>query len=148
MKYEVYTEIEVTDDFAVFDFVSAGKNGDILKRVAFTRTEQNKVYNLALGDVDEDNEINDYAVTDNGDRNKVLATVAAIVEAYTKRFPDRWIIFQGSTAERTRLYRIAIGLHLDELSQLYDIMGYVADEIVPFVKNMKINAFLIRRKKS
>jgi hypothetical protein len=148
MKYEVYTEIEVTDDFAIFDFISTGRNGDILKRVAFTRTEQNKVYNLALGDVDEDNEINDYAVTDNGDRNKVLATVAAIVEAYTKRFPDRWIIFQGSTAERTRLYRIAIGLHLDELSQLYDIMGYVADEIVPFVKNMKINAFLIKRKKT
>jgi hypothetical protein len=148
MKYEVYTEIEVTDDFAVFDFVSAGKNGDILKRVAFTKTDQDKVYNLALGDVDEDNEINDYAVTDNGDRNKVLATVASIVEAYTKRFPDRWIIFRGSTAERTRLYRIAVGLHLDELSDLYEIRGYVAGDAVPFVKNMKINAFLIKRKKT
>ena len=147
MKYDVYTEIEVTDDFAIFDFISTGKNGDILKRVAFTKTQQDKVYNLALGDVDEDNEINDYAITDNGDRNKVLATVAAIVEAYTKKFPDRWIIFRGSTAERTRLYRIAVGLHLDELFLLYDIMGYVDDEIVPFAKNMKINAFLIKRKK-
>jgi len=148
MKYEVYTEIEITDDFDVFDFISIGKNGDILKRVAFSKTEQDKVYNLALGDVDEDNEINDYSVTDNGDRNKVLATVAAIVEAYTKRFPDRWIIFRGSTAERTRLYRIAVGLHLDELSSLYEIRGYVDDDIVPFIKNMKINAFLIKRKKS
>ena len=148
MKYEVYTEIEVTDDFAIFDFISTGRNGDILKRVAFTKTDQDKVYNLALGDVDEDNEINDYAVTDNGDRNKVLATVASIVEAYTKRFPDRWIIFRGSTAERTRLYRIAVGLHLDELSDLYEIRGYVAGDAVPFVKNMKINAFLIKRKKT
>ena len=73
--------------------------------------------------------------------------MAAIVEAYTKRFPDRWIIFRGSTAERTRLYRIAIGLHLDELFLLYDIMGYVDDEIVPFAKDMKVNAFLIKRKK-
>ena len=148
MKYEVYTEIEVTEDFGIFDFVSTGKNGEVLKRVAFTKTEQEKVYNLALGDVDEDNEINDYAVTDNGDRNKVIATVAAIVEAYTKRFPDRWIIFRGSTVERTRLYRIAVSLHLDELSDQYEIKAYVDDEVVPFVKDMKISAFLIKRKKS
>ena len=147
MKYEVYSEIEVTDDFDIFDFVSTGKNGHILKRVAFTRTEQDNVYNLALGDVDEDNEINNYAITDNGDRNKVLATVAFIVEAYTKRFPDRWIIFRGSTAERTRLYRMAVSLHFDELSGLYEIRAYVAGETVPFAKNMKINAFLIKRKK-
>jgi len=98
--------------------------------------------------VDEENDINDYAVTDNGDRNKVLATVVSIVEAYTKRFPDRWIFFRGSTAERTRLYRIAVGLHLDELSRLYEIRAYVDGDVVPFVKDLKINAFLIKRKKS
>jgi hypothetical protein len=146
MKYEVYTEIEVTDDFNVFDFISTGKNGDILKRVAFSKTEEEDVYNLALGDVDEDNEIDDYIVTDNGDRNKVLATVAAIVEAYTKRFPERWIIFRGSTEERTRLYRMAVGLHLDELSVLYEIWAYRDEEMIPFAKNLKINAFLIKRK--
>lgn len=146
MKYEVYTEIEVTDDFNVFDFISIGKHGEILKRVAFSKTDEEGIYNLALGDVDEDNEIDDYAVTDNGDRNKVLATVAAIVEAYTSRFPDRWIIFRGSTEERTRLYRIAVGLHLVELSGLYEILAYANEELVPFDKNLKINAFLIRRK--
>ena len=86
MKYEVYTEIDVTEDFGIFDFISTGRNGDILKRVAFTKTEQDKVYNLALGDVDEDNEINDYAVTDNGDRNKVIATVAAICGVKNHKF--------------------------------------------------------------
>jgi hypothetical protein len=148
MKYEVYTEIEVTDDFDIFDFISTGRNGDVLKRVAFSKTEQENIYNLALGDVDEENDINDYAVTDNGDRNKVLATVVSIVEAYTKRFPDRWIFFRGSTAERTRLYRIAVGLHLDELSRLYEIRAYVDGDVVPFVKDLKINAILIKRKKS
>lgn len=146
MKYEVYAEIEVTDEFNVFDFVSIGKNGNILKRVAFARTEWEAIYNLAFGDVDENNEIDDYAVTDNGDRNKVLATVAAIVEAYTKRFPDRWIIFRGSTEERTRLYRMAIGVHLDELSAVYEIWAYKDERIIPFSKNLIINAFLIRRK--
>ena len=121
MKYEVYRDIEVTDDFNLFEFFSAGKNGEILKRVTFSRTEDHRIYNLAFGDVDEANEINDYVVTDNGDRNKVLATVAFIVEAYTKRFPDRWIIFRGSTQERLCLYRMAVGLHLEELSVLYEI---------------------------
>ncbi|HVU83226.1 MAG TPA: hypothetical protein VHC50_00205 [Puia sp.] len=84
---------------------------------------------------------------DNGDRNKVLATVAAIVEAYTKRFPDRWIFFKGSTEERTRLYRMAIGFHLDELSSLYEIWAYKDEQLVSFSKNLKPNAFLIKRKK-
>ena len=148
MKYEIYRNIEVTDDFNIFDFVSIGKNGKILKRVAFTCTDEKHVYNLALGDVDENNEINDYAVTDNGDRNKVLATVAFIVEAYTKRYPDRWIVFRGSTEERTRLYRMAVGIHLEELSSLYEIWALIDGRLALFSKNMEINAFLIKRKKS
>jgi hypothetical protein len=48
MKYELYQEIEVTDEFDVFHFISTGGNGDVLKRVAFTKTEQDKVYNLSL----------------------------------------------------------------------------------------------------
>ncbi|HVU58664.1 MAG TPA: hypothetical protein VHD83_26575 [Puia sp.] len=146
MNYEVYSKIEVSDDFNIFDFISTGKNGDILKRVVFSKTEEVGVYNLALGDVEEDNEMNDHVITDNGDRNKVLATVAAIVEAYTKRFPFRWIIFRGNTEERTRLYRMALGLHLDELSSLYEIWAYKDEQLVPFTKNLKTTAFLIKRK--
>src|SRR6185437_11283426 len=146
MKYEVYRDIGVTDDFSLFEFFSIGKNGDILKRVTFTRTEDDRVYNLAFGDVDEADEIDDYVVTDNGERNKVLATVAFIAEAYTRRFPDHWILFRGSTQERLRLYRMAVGLHLEELSVLYEIWALVDVGIVKFRKNLKINAFLIRRK--
>lgn len=142
----MYEGIKVTVDFDIFDFVSCGKNGNVLKRVAFTKTEDDRVYNLALGDVDEDNEINDLAITDNGDRNKVIATVVSIVEAYTRRFPERWIIFTGSTEERTRLYRMAISLHLVELSALYEIWAYVGEERVKFDKNMRVSAFVIVRK--
>jgi hypothetical protein len=41
-----------------------------------------------------------------------------------------------------------VGLHLDELSDLYEIRGYVDGDVIPFVKDMKINAFLIKRKKT
>jgi hypothetical protein len=104
------------------------------------------VYNLAFGDVDDDDEIDDYAVTDNGDRYKVLATVAVLVEAYTKRFPDHWILFRGSTEERTRLYRMAIGLHWGELSTQYEIWAYKDEQLISFAKNLKVSAFLIKRK--
>jgi hypothetical protein len=146
MKYEVYAGIEVADDFNVFDFLSFGKNGIIPKRVAFTKTEGDNIYNLAFGDVDGNGEINDYSVSDNGDRNKILATVAKIVEDYTRKFPDRWIIFRGSTDERTRLYRMGIGLNFEELSAKFVIYDYDGENVIPFVKGLKINTFLVKRK--
>lgn len=148
MKYEAYESIAVSADFNQFDFVSMGKKGLIHKRVAFTITEMDNIYNLAFGDVAEDGEINDLSVSDNGDRNKVLVTVVNIVTSYTIRYPDRWILFQGSTDSRTRLYRMAIGLHLEELSEKFEIFTFADEQLVAFCKNMTTNAFVIRRKKA
>jgi hypothetical protein len=76
----------------------------------------------------------------------VIATVVSIVGVYTKRFPDRWIFFRGSTEERTRLYRMVICLHFDELSALYEIWADMGDERVLFVKGVNVRAFVIWRK--
>jgi hypothetical protein len=141
MKFDVYAGIKVTDDFSVFDFVSIGRNGAIQKRIAFTETEWDNIYNLAFGDVDNDGEINDFSISNNGDRNKILATVAFILDAYTTKHPDRWIIFRGSTADRTRLYRMAVGLNLEELSTRFEIYAFVDEKVIPFAKNLEINAF-------
>ncbi|HVW58689.1 MAG TPA: hypothetical protein VHC48_01595, partial [Puia sp.] len=146
MKYEVYSGIVASEDFSQFDFISLGKKGAIRKRVTFTMTEIENVYNLVLGDVGEDGEIDDLTVSDNGDRNKVLATVEDIATSYTTRYPNRWILFQGSTESRTRLYRMAIGLHLEELSVKFEICTFVGEELVPFCKNMKVNGFVIKGK--
>ncbi|MFC3830224.1 MULTISPECIES: DUF6934 family protein [Niastella] len=85
-------------------------------------------------------------MSDNGDRNKILATVAKAVDDFTEKYPDRWVIFRGSTRERTRLYRMAVGINQDELSAKFEIYVYVEDQILPFAKNLEINAFLIKRK--
>ena len=106
MKHEFYRELITTDDFSIFDFISNGKNGKINKRIAFSATKLTHVYNLAFGDINEEGEIDDYIISDNGDRNKILATVVKVVDDYTKKFPDRLIFFKGSTRERTRLYRM------------------------------------------
>jgi hypothetical protein len=146
MKYEVYADIKSTPDFDMFDFVSIGKNGAIPKRVVFQKTRINNVYHMVFGDVDDNGEIDYYSVSDNGDRNKILATVVKTVEDYTQRYPDRWIAFTGSTIARTRLYRMAVELYHKELSAKFDVYAYVENKIVPFVKGLNISAFLIKRK--
>jgi hypothetical protein len=146
MKYEIYSDLKITDDFTIFDFFSIGKNGRILKRIEFTSTDVPDVVNLAFGDIDENGEINDYSVSDNGDRNKVLATITFAVDLFLSKHPDRWVYFKRSTHERTRLYRMAIGLNLDELATKFDIYAEQSDGFLPFKKNIEIKGLLIRKK--
>jgi len=146
MKYEMYSDYNFTEDYSVFNFISIGKNGSIPKRITFTTTELKNVYNLAFGDVDENGDLDDYRISDNGDRNKILATVFNVVDIYTKKFPERWIAFRGSTRERTRLYRMAVGLNLEELSLIFEIYAFIDQELRVFTKGMEINAFVIKRK--
>ena len=147
MKYEVYEQEQITKDYSVFDFYSEGVNGSILKRVTFKESEYENVYNLAFGCVDEKNDIDDLSISDNGDLQKILATVAQIVKIYTAEYPERWINFEGSTKSRTRLYRMAITLNFEELSEEFLIFGISNDKPIPFSKNMDTPAFLIKRKK-
>jgi hypothetical protein len=148
MNYESYSAASVADDFSSFDFISTGKKGNIPKRIVFIPTELPEVYVLIFGNIIDNHEIDDFSINNNGDRNKILATIATAVDIYTQRHPERMIYFIGSTKERTRLYRMAIGLNLEELAQTFEI--YAEPEgnsnFVPFHKNMKISAFLIKRK--
>lgn len=146
MKYEVYTNRKSTDDYNVTVFISEGDKGNIAKRIVFSATELENVYNLAFGDIDENGELNDYNISDNGDRNKVLATIVDVIRTYTEKYPHRLIFFKGSTDQRTRLYRMAIGLNLEELSEQFDIYAYVNEEIVLFEQGLPVSAFLIKRK--
>lgn len=146
MKYEIYDHIKITDDFSIFDFLSVGKKGQILKRIEFTPTDIPGIINLAFGDINEDGEIDDYSISDNGDRNKVLATVAFAVEIYLNKYPEKWIYFKGSTEERTRIYRMAVGLNLEELSLKFDIYAEQSDGIIEFRRNIDAQGILVRKK--
>ena len=59
---------------------------------------------------------------------------------------DIYII--GSTIERTRLYRMAIGVNIEELSQIFDIYALTNEEWILFTKIMETEAFLIIRAKN
>ncbi len=146
MKYELYTQIEISEQFETYDFISSGIKGNVEKRVKFQLVETNDIYNLAFGDIDENNEIDDYSITDNKDMPKVLATIAFIARVFLEKYPQRTIIFRGSTAERTRLYRMAIGNNLDELITLFDIFGVQENGVADlFIRNKDYYAFLVKK---
>ena len=70
-------DLKVSENYVAFRFTSTGKNGKILKGILFSFIEEIGVWNLAFGDIDEmTGEINDLNVSDNGDSEKILATVA------------------------------------------------------------------------
>lgn len=146
MKYESYDAVRVADDLSFFEFISNGRHGKFDKRIVFQRTEVDNIYNLAFGNISTNGKLDDYSITDNGDRNKILATIAKAVDNYTKRYPGRSLYFKGNNQQRTRLYRMAIGLNLDELSLTYDIYARVGNEFIPFGRNLDARAFLIKRK--
>ena len=150
MQYPKYTELSISDDFDVFEFFSIGENGSILKKVQFTKTQYSNIYNLGFGDKQEDGVIDDVHDSKNGGRDKVLATVAGIIYEYTSIYPERRIIFIGSTAARTRLYRMAINKNYEELSKDFYIFALIEekDEIihVPFMNSINCLGFLIKRK--
>ena len=146
MNYEAYKDLTIGDDFNFVEFISVGKNGNIPKRITFEPTLIDNVYNLNFGDIDQYLEVDDYVISNNGDRNKLLATIFDVVYRYTKKYPGRWIFFKGSTKSRTRLYRMAIGLNLEELSRVFDIYAINQFSLTPFRKNMEVNSFLIKRK--
>jgi len=148
MRHESYANtIESNDDLSRFEFVSTGEKGAIRKRIEFRPSNIEDVYELGFGDVMPDNEtVDDTVVSDNGDRDKVLATVIRALILFTTRYPDRWVHFQGSTNSRTRLYRMVITQRYKELNSIFDIYGLQEDKVIPFVKGAPFSAFLFKKK--
>jgi len=147
MQYDVYSDLYIRDQYNIFEFFSIGSRGMILKRIIFSPTEYPDVYSLSLGDININGQIDDYSIiSNNGDRNKVLATVAYAIDIYLNEYPERYVYFTGSTKERTRLYRIAIGLNLEHLSSKWLIYFQTENGFILFEKNTPTNGFLIKRK--
>ena len=136
------------DDFTTFEFISEGPRGLIRKLVQFTPTNLKDIYILAFGDKDNlTGQIDDLAITNNSDTEKILATVVATVYAFTDKYPDSWIYAIGSTKARTRLYRMGINKYLSEARKDFDILGQKDKRWEIFEQNTDYNGFMVRRKK-
>jgi hypothetical protein len=144
-RYEYATEEELN----IFEFESIGLKGKITKIVQYTEMSIEGYYNLGFGDLDiETKEINDEVVTNNGDGQKVLATVVSTIYAFTGKYPDAYVYATGSNEVRTRLYRMGITNNLEELKKDFHVYGLRNDEeFEPFIVGEDYLGFLVTRKK-
>lgn len=130
----------------VFEFLSQGPKGRIPKLIKFSETHLKDFYNLAFGDKDiETGEIDDLTVSNNGDSEKVLATVVSAVYAFTDKNRNAWVYATGSTQSRTRLYKRGISKYYEEAVNDFEIYGLFENEWIDFNPNTDFEAFLIKR---
>ena len=128
-KYHLKSEETLT----VFEFISEGPKGIIRKLIHFQPTFQQGIYNLAFGDKDpETGDINDRAISNNGDMEKVLATVVSALYAFFDKHPYAMVYATGSTQARTRLYRMGITKFYEEMNKDFYLFGQIGDNFYDF----------------
>lgn len=144
---EPFYPFTILDEAHRFDFLSIGKTA-IQKVVFYFTTEIPGFYNLVLAEIDPDGELNIYSVSNNGDMKFILSTVYKTIVCFLDKNPQAIICFTGSTPPRTRLYRAAISLNLNDLQGDFDIYGAFDHEKCPevFCKNKNYKGFFICRK--
>ena len=132
-----------------FEFISVGPKGEISKIVNYSETNLKGLYNLAFGDKDlRTGAVSDLSISNNGDSEKVLATVIATVYAFTDYYPDCYVYATGSTKARTRLYRMGLTKYFSEVKKDFQIYGLRNDDWENFEKDVEYDAFLAKRKNS
>ena len=143
-KYDIRTGETVF----IYEFTSEGDKGSIQKMIDFQHTNLKDFYNLAFGDKDTiTGEIDDKVVSNNGDMEKVLATIVAAVYSFTDLFPNAWIYAEGSTPTRTRLYRINITKYLSIIKEDFELRCLLNGEWVEFSPTVNYQGFVVKRKK-
>jgi hypothetical protein len=149
VKYEIYGDLKRSSDEFEYRFTSVGPKGEIPILVQFVQRDDPHEFNLAFGVILEEDNLDDNARINNGDRDKILASVVAAIYSFTAECPDKVVYFMGSTEARTRLYRMTIALNLDELIEKFDILGGLFDSHFyweKFKPNRPYLAFAIKRK--
>lgn len=136
------------NNYKNYEFYSIGPKGQIKKGVRFSKINDDPViYNLAFGDISaETDKIDDAVISNNHDRDLVLATVANTIFDFTNHYGNHYIYATGSTTSRTRLYQIGIAGLLTEINKDFEVYGFVNGKWQIFQKNVNYEAFLVKRK--
>jgi len=142
-------ELKAGRNLTTFEFLSEGKKGKIVKVIQFQQMNIENLYNLAFGDKNLDTgKLDDQVITDNGDSEKVLATVVSAIYAFADHYPECWIYATGSNAARTRLYRMGINKYFEIVTANFDIMGESRNEWEWYEFGKDYQAFAVRSKNS
>jgi len=120
MNHKRY-KYSASDTYLDFEFDSVGPNGKIRKIVRYSpqNASGTTYFNLGFGDLNfKTGRVDDLAISNNQDRETILATIAATVLEFTRHFPDVMVYAKGSTPVRTRLYQIGISANWSNANKL------------------------------
>ena len=136
-----------------FTFQSIGPNEAIKKIINYKKipdsflTDGSPVINLGFGDWDEvAGKVDDAIISNNQDRDKILATVASTTIAFTDVHGKLPVYAQGSSPAKTRLYQMGINAHYEEVMCLFWVYGLKHGEWRIFTPGVNFEAFLVIRK--
>jgi hypothetical protein len=137
---------KINESYLDYEFISKGPNGRIKKIIHFDKIGEN-IFNIGFGDLDETTgQLSDIVVTNNNDSRIVLATVASAIHDFMLHYPNAIIYARGSTAARTRLYRIEITNQWKEISVHFNIYDLKDLKWEKFITGTAYEAFLIQWK--
>jgi hypothetical protein len=146
MKQKIY-EYKSENESLWYEFESVSEVKIVKKVVVYTPFEDNpNLYNLALADAFPDGSYSDKSITNNDDMDKVMATVIQTLLRFFEKYPSKMIYFEGSSPERTRLYRIILSRELFEIEKLFFVYGIIDNNPQLFEKNQNYNAYVIALK--
>ena len=134
------------NNFQEYIFYSEGPKGKIKKVIRYTKIRDNPVtYNLAFGDENSNGLISDAVISNNKDKDMILATVANTIHVFCNHYGEHFIYAEGSTPSRTRLYQIGINRLWDEIRKDFKVWGYKDGDWQDFKSNVNYEAFLVKR---
>jgi uncharacterized protein DUF6934 len=149
MHLERY-EYESNEEFREHGFYSEGPAGKIRKRVRLDPMVENNIpfFNLYFGDWNsQKGRIDDISVSNNKDTDKILATVAVIVQQFIERLPRSIIFAQGSTQARTRLYQMLLNRYRNKIAENLEILGFnEKNKWTSFESGINYDAFILKTK--
>ena len=144
MNLDRYT-YSTDDAYLDYEFESIGPKG-VIKKVVQLSKIGNGIYNLGFGDLDEKiGKIRDDIVSNNGDTEKVLSTIALIAHDFALKYPGAIIFIEGTNAAKTRLYQMNISKYWDEIKKDFEIQGSRNNKWELFRKDINYDAFLAIR---
>lgn len=108
----------------MFIFRSEGSKGTINKLIIFTREKRKNDWNLAFGDLKED-DIDDLVISNNQDAMKIIRTVAKATLEFLEIYPKSKIFINPVDEKRKKLYNHIFRRHFKEMHAIFKIVGRI-----------------------
>ena len=137
-----FYDFQIGAEARTFFFISKGPR-TIAKQVIYAETTLPEFFNLALADVEEDGSQNFYSVRNNGDLERIMATVAQTLLVFFRTYPSAKVAFTGSTPARTRLYQIILAREIQAVATDFVLSGVKNNNLEDFRPNRDYDGFVI-----